>query len=227
MDRNYAQYLLKKTKDDYNLIAEEFSRSRQSIWEELKLLSQYTIPGEKILDLGCGNGRLLEIFKEMNIEYFGVDNSEKLLEIAKKKYPKKNFLIADALNLPFPNNYFDKIYSIAVLHHIPSTEFRLQFLKEAKRVLKPDGLLILAVWQIPLWRYIFSRQAILKLIRKSELDYRDIFISWGKKIDRYYHCFSEGELIDLMKRVNFKIKERGILKNKEGKRNNIYLIVEK
>jgi ubiquinone/menaquinone biosynthesis C-methylase UbiE len=144
MDQKYAKYLLEKTREDYNLLAEDFSRTRSVVWEELKLLGKYILPGDKILDLGCGNGRLLQILGEKNIEYFGVDNSEKLIKIAKEKYlhppqvfgtqkfgrARINFQVADALNLPFSDNFFDKVYSIAVLHHIPSTEFRLQFLKE-------------------------------------------------------------------------------------------------
>ena len=69
MNLDYAEYLLKKTIQDYNLIAEEFSRTRERIWPEMRFLfDEYLIPGEKILDIGCGNGRFLEIFKEKKVE---------------------------------------------------------------------------------------------------------------------------------------------------------------
>jgi len=148
MKKKYAENLLKKTKQDYDKIAQEFSATRWRIWEEAEFLfNDYVMPGEKVLDLGCGNGRFFEFLKDKDIHYIGVDFSEKLIEIAKNKYPKLKFEVANALNLPFPNNYFDKIYSIAVLHHIPSKQFRLQFLQEARRVLKSNGLLILTVWE--------------------------------------------------------------------------------
>ena len=86
MKRKYAEYLLKKTKEDYDKIAEEFSRTRERPWPEIKfLIDKYIIAGERILDLGCGNGRLLEFFKDKKVDYIGTDFSEKLIEIAKKR----------------------------------------------------------------------------------------------------------------------------------------------
>lgn len=230
MDKEYAEYLLKKTKEDYNLISEDFSGTRYLIWPELKILGKYVREGEKILDLGCGNGRLLEIFKGKSIDYIGVDNSEKLIEIAKKNHPNSKFQVADALILPFPNNYFDKVYSIAVLHYIPSEEFRIRFVKEAKRVLKPNGLLLLTVWD--LWRRFDSLKliikfAIFKIFRQTELDLKDIFVPWQKTIDRYIHCFTKNELKKLVKKSGLKTKESGIFRRKETKNYNIFLVAEK
>ena len=230
MDKKYAEYLLEKTKKDYDLIAEEFSRTREKPWEEIKFLfNDYLIFGEKVLDLGCGNGRYFPSFKEKRINYFGIDFSEKLIEIAKNKYPEGNFQVGDALNLPFPENFFDKVYSIATLHHIPSKEFRLQFLKEIKRILKPEGLLILTVWRFHQLKetYLLFKYTILKLFRKTKLDWKDIFEFWGKKIERYYHWFSENELKNLVKEANFKIEKIEFVKNKRGNRQNIYLIARK
>lgn len=258
MKPEYAEYLLKKTKNDYNLIAEEWSRVKAFVPEDIKPLGEYTLAGERVLDLGCGNGRLLEMFKEKRIDYIGVDISEKLIEIAKKKYPPQprppehkdkkevflpivRFQVASALNLPFPNNYFHKIYSIAVFHHIPSEEFRLQFLKEARRVLIPEGLLILTVWN--LWQRLqpthhpniiklFFKYTLLKLIGQSRLDFKDIFYPWksanGKiLIQRYFHLFTKNELENLSKKSGFKIKEIGISKSLKTKESNIYLIAQK
>ena len=135
MEKSYAEYLLEKTKENYNLIAEDFSRTRSVIWLETKsLFDRYLLPGEKILDLGCGNGRYFEYLKDKKVDYFGVDNSAELIKIAKSRYQKVNFQIADALNLPFPDNFFDKVISIATFHHIPSGEFRIKFLNGYRRI---------------------------------------------------------------------------------------------
>lgn len=229
MDKEYAQYILEKTKKDYNLIAEDFSRARSKIWEELEQLTKYTQEGERILDLGCGNGRLLELFEDRKINYTGVDNSEKLIDIAKEKHPEYSFQTADALNLPFPDSYFDKIYSIAVFHHIPSKELRMRFLKEAKRVLKPGGFLFLTVWKPYSLKgiYLKTKFAILKLLGFVKLDFRDILEPWGKKTIRYYHFFNRKELNSLVNKAGFRIKESGILKNQRGNRQNTYIIAEK
>ena len=115
MDIDYAKKLLEKTRQDYNLIAEDFSRTRSQVWEELKFLENYANENEKILDLGCGNGRLYELFREKTVDYYGVDFSEGLIEIARKRYPQFKFQVADAFNLPFSADFFDKVFNIAVL----------------------------------------------------------------------------------------------------------------
>ncbi|MDI6591975.1 MAG: class I SAM-dependent methyltransferase [Patescibacteria group bacterium] len=224
MEKSYAEYLFKKTIKDYNLIAKDYSRTREFIWD-IEPLSQYVFTGEKILDLGCGNGRLLKVLKDKRIDYIGVDSSEKLIEIAKKKYPPQplkdkkeiflptvKFQVADSLNLPFSNNYFDKVFSIRTFHHIPSKEFRLQFIKEIRRVLKPGGLLILTVWNVwgskdktNLLRLIES--TFLKIIGRSKLDFGDALIPWGKKILRYYHFFTKSGLKKIAKEGGLKIEE--------------------
>jgi len=230
MDKKYAEYLLKKTIEDYNLIAEDFARTRKEPWSELRFLfDDYLIPGERVLDLGCGNGRFFEFFKGENMDYFGVDSSEKLIEIAKKKNSGAKFQVAGALNLPFPENFFDKTYSIAVLHHIPSEKLRLGFLEETKRVLKPEGFLILTVWKFhrPKELFLILKFTILKLLGLSKLDFGDILEPWGKKIKRYYHYFSKKELINLIKKSGFQINDCGIVKNERGNRQNIYIIDKK
>ena len=228
MDKDYAKYLLDKTKNDYNLIAEDFSRTRAKPWEETRFLfDDYLTAGEKVLDLGCGNGRYYEFFKD--VQYFGIDNSDKLIKIAKEKYPKANFRIGDSLNLPFPDNYFNKIYSMAVFHHIPSKEFRLQFLKEAKRTLRPNGRLILTAWKFrnKKERFLSLKYTILKIIGKNKMDFKDVLESWADKTKRYYHLFSKRELSSLARKAGFKIEKIGVIKNKTGHRQNIYLVAQK
>lgn len=237
MEKSYAEYLLKKIKDDYNLIAEEWSRLKIEPPEVMKVLAKYTFEGEKVLDLGCGNGRLFEVFEDKKIDYFGVDISEKMIEIAKKKYPQGNFQVADALNLPFPENYFDKVYSIAVLHHIPSNEFRIQFFREVKRVLKPGGFLILSVWNLnPVnmlligeWKRFFGflKATILKILGRSKLDFKDFYIPWRGICLRYIHWFTRNELKKLAEKIDYRIIAIGILKGQKTKESNIYLIAQK
>lgn len=248
MDKEYAKYLLEKTKKDYNLIAEEFARTRVRPWPEIKfLVDDYIVAGERVLDLGCGNGRLLEFLKDKRIDYIGVDPSEKLIGEAQKRYPPQpwppehkdkkemflptvKFQVASGLELPFPNNYFDKVYSIATLHRIPSREFRLQFLKEIKRVLKSERFLILTVWKLKSKKVLTLslKYTLLKLISKSKLDFKDILEPWGKeKIKIYYHHFSKRELVNLVKKADFEVLKSGLIRNERGNRNNIYLIAKK
>src|SRR4030043_946145 len=230
MDKKYAEYLLNKTKEDYNLIAEDFSRTRFKIWPEITfLLDKYTSAGEKILDLGCGNGHFFGYFRSKGADYFGNDISEKLIEIAKKEHPGGNFQVSDALSLPFPNAFFDKIFCIAVFHHMPSEELRIKFLEEAKRVLKEKGILVLIVWNFKEVKefFLLSKSYLAKTSRLAKLDFGDFLEPWADKTERYYHYFTQKELIVLAKKADFDIKEIGIVRNQRGNRRNTYLVLEK
>ena len=100
MEKEYAEYLLVKTRKDYNLIADDFSRTRDETWDEMFFLFEnYLKPGDKVLDLGCGNGRWFKLFKTYNIDYIGVDSSVKLIDIAQKNNPEAKFQIEEGLEL--------------------------------------------------------------------------------------------------------------------------------
>ncbi len=236
MNPSYAKYLMEKTKQDYEKIAESFSESRKELWPELEELKKYIKDGEKILDLGCGNGRLFELFSAQgrpasggkNIEYLGVDFSEKLVNRAKEKYGNY-FKVADILNLPFQDNYFDSIWSIAVLHHIPSEQLRLQALQEIKRILKTNGKLIMTCWNLYQLNYLklLFKFTLIKLLRRNKLDFKDIFMPWkNTETQRYYHAFTKKELKKLFQKAGFKIEELRHLK-RNNKKTNILMVATK
>lgn len=229
MNKDYALYLLEKTKEDYNLISDDFSRTREKNWEELSFLAQNVAPNKRVLDLGCGNGRLYELFKDKIVGYCGIDISEKLIEIAKNRYPGVRFKVGDALNLPFSDNLFDNVFGVAVFHHIPSKAFRLRFLNEAKRVLKPQGKLFLTVWHLPRRKrnLLAFKNLLLKMLFLTKLDLGDNFVKWGNKTQRYVHFFSCSELRELIKEAGFQMKEIRVLKRLKGEHSNIALVAEK
>jgi len=238
MDIEYANFLLKKVHQDYNTMSGQFARVRVKAWEEMRFLFDDYVKGkERILDLGCGNGRFYEMLEGKDIEYIGVDVSKELIDIAKNKFPGVDFRVGDAINLPFIDEYFDKVYSIALLHHIPSKEIRLRVLAEAKRVLKKNGLLILTVWN--LWEKKFTRDLIFqqtkaKVLGKSKLDFKDILMKWEGVDDCYFHCFTERELKKLVKRAGFSIIKSGEIlvgtKSKKTKKlptSNLFVVAQK
>jgi len=93
--------------------------------------------GTKLLEPGCGRGEHLRLFKDLGLDVFGLDLSPE----SSKFSPDLEINIFDAESgaIPFPENYFDVIYSKSFLEHIRNPE---DFLKEAYRVLKPGGLII-------------------------------------------------------------------------------------
>lgn len=99
---------------------------------------------DKILDFGCGTGTLLQILstRHPNNKFIGVDIDKNVLELAKKKLMQNNTEIVldiyDGLRMPYEDNYFDKILSSLVIHHI-STENKPLIFREIQRTLKPGG----------------------------------------------------------------------------------------
>lgn len=190
-------------------------------------MKDYVKEGEKILDFGCGAGQWYEFFKEKKVQYFGVDFSEKLIEAAKSKYPDTNFQVIDGINLPFENEFFDKVYAISVFHHLPSEKIRILVLKEIKRVLKKEGILILTVWNLRRkWKVkkLILKFSILKIFGKTKLDFGDVLMDWMGVKDFYFHCFSQKELKNLLSKASFNIIKIGefLVKNNS----NIYLIAK-
>ncbi len=98
------------------------------------------------MDFGVGTATLSLMIKEQypEVSIIGVDIDNKILEIARKKADNKITLLNyDGKSIPFGNNYFDKIVSSLVFHHIP-TQHKSILLNELLRVVKPEGKLIIA-----------------------------------------------------------------------------------
>jgi ubiquinone/menaquinone biosynthesis C-methylase UbiE len=227
MDKELAITILNKTLDDYNKVAEKYSQVREKNWKEMSFLfDDYLEKGDNVLDLGCGNGRFYEEFISRGVFYNGLDFSEKIIEIARKNNPKGDFRVADALNIPFEDNSFDKVYSIAVLHHIPSFDLRIRFLEEIKRILRDDGYLILTVWDLKEKRKK-RRFNFLTWWWELGLDKGDILLPWYGVKDAYFHCFEKEELSFLLQSLQFKIIKSGEIKVGERPYNNFYFIVQK
>lgn len=188
-----------KTKSDYNLIADKFASTRQHNWDDINSLIQiYVKTGDKILDLGCGNGRLISILPE-NISYNGIDISTELIKKARTRYPHNNFQIGNLLSLPYADQTFDTIIAIASLNHIPSDQLRQQAINEIHRVLKNNGIFITSNWNLDQDKY----KKYFNL--DPQLDANDAMIPWkdnlGKTIaNRYYHLFTLEEIEQLLSR---------------------------
>jgi ubiquinone/menaquinone biosynthesis C-methylase UbiE len=208
MARNNAKKIMNDLRDDYNLVSSSFASSRDRMWPELKFLFDYAKEKEKVLDLGCGNGRFSQYLEKT--DYTGVDFSEGMILEAQKRFVGRKFLVGDALHLPFQENCFDKVYSIAMFHQIPSFEYRMQVLSEIKRVLKKEGKVFLTVWRLS------GGEKIEQFLEENE-----IYL----KRKRYYYLFKEKELSSLLKEAGFSVLEEGIVSEKE--RSNIYIIAKK
>jgi len=95
----------------------------------------------KVLDFGCGWGRLSKILSVNGCEVFGVDIVPQAIERAQEYVPQGVFQVYDGKELPFPDGSFDGILTWTVLQHIPREEIGLT-VSELLRVLKPGGKIV-------------------------------------------------------------------------------------
>jgi len=207
VDRN--KKILSDLETGYDLIADKFSSTRAFMWRDLEFIKDYVKPGDRILDFGCGNGRLAGFFKGRYSEYIGVDISQRLIDIASQTYhsEKTKFIKIKAKKIPFKDNSFDAIFSIAVFHHFPSKEYSLQIARELYRVMKPGGKIVISAWN--LWQKQYLEYHAKS--REGWLDASIPFKSSDKTFNRYHHPFKIGELEDICIKAGFKTikKKRG------------------
>jgi len=120
------------------------------------LVDLQALESKRVCDLGCGIGRWSYFLKDIAKEVVLVDFSESIFEARKNLSGSDNliFMMADVLDLPFEDNTFDFIFSLGVLHHIPSPA--LQSVRKLSR-LAPEFL-------VYLYYALDNRGALYKLI---------------------------------------------------------------
>ncbi|MCH7604799.1 class I SAM-dependent methyltransferase [Patescibacteria group bacterium] len=137
--------LAQKEKEDYKL-TQTWSREGEENYK--KYFFAYFGPhtqGEhsriSVLDVGCGPGIYVSELAKEGFQVQGVDYSEEVIAVAKKRIPKNSaqLSVADVYNLPFSDNSFDVVICLGLFQSVDDYE---RGLREIERVLKKDGLLI-------------------------------------------------------------------------------------
>jgi ubiquinone/menaquinone biosynthesis C-methylase UbiE len=101
----------------------------------------------RLIDLGCGTGRFLDFVKQAwpRLPALGLDMSEAYIDHARRhlrRWSRINFVLANAEAIPAPDNSYDAVTSIFMMHELPS-KVRWTVIGEAARVLRPGGRLVL------------------------------------------------------------------------------------
>ena len=112
----------------------------------LERLEQFLPCTSRILDFGCGYGRVLALLRERGFtNLMGVDHASALIALARERHPDIQFEeLPDPLHLPLAENSFDGVLLIAVLTCIPSNEHQIAIMNELHRVLRPGGVMYIS-----------------------------------------------------------------------------------
>jgi ubiquinone/menaquinone biosynthesis C-methylase UbiE len=209
----HSKRIREKVKGDYNQIADAFSQTRQFAWKDFDLFLPFYKKNSKVLDLGCGNGRFLRFLtKHGYSSYLGLDQSENLLEIAKREHPKLNFRVGDMAELNEISENYDVIFAIASFHHLPPS-LHLKTLKLWREHLKDDGYLFMTNWNL-LQRRFWHRWLVC--FSRPGFGFFGLLIPFNSEVERYYYAFSKRKLNRLLKKAGFKVVKNDYFKNGEA-----------
>jgi ubiquinone/menaquinone biosynthesis C-methylase UbiE len=134
------------TTDPYRKFAPGFDRFAEPYLRSLRKAGLAFYPpraGMKVLDIGCGTGTLLQHYQRAGCEIFGIDVSPSMFAVAQQKLGSSATLhFGSAAAMPWPDATFELIVSSMMFHEV-SDDLRAAILADAKRVLKPDGVMVI------------------------------------------------------------------------------------
>jgi len=132
-DKYGEQYHLKRNKEE------------DSLWNEyldipsMTKLIKNNVAQRDVLDLGCGSGKFAAKVKSWGGNVIGVDQSNTMIEIARREHPEIEFYVGKAEEIPFDDKKFDLIYSCLMVHYIKELN---PLFAEVARVLRNGGKFI-------------------------------------------------------------------------------------
>jgi ubiquinone/menaquinone biosynthesis C-methylase UbiE len=155
-----------------NWEASEFNRSLEfcTVDPLRPLFEKYAKKGAMMLEGGCGMGQFVTFYTLKNVTVVGLDFAQRALNRLNNQVPNLPLCAGDVSNLPFVDKSFDLYYSGGVVEHFE--DGAEESLKEACRVLKDDGVLMLSVpYFSPLRRLLMPlKKGIWKRVDKSETE---------------------------------------------------------
>lgn len=186
---------------DFNTIAENYDRMNHMMtcgldrhWRKRAVRG---LQG-KVLDVACGTGDMCVLLAERGVTVTGVDISEEMLAIAKRKVENVEWGVADAERLPFEDNTFDAVTCAFGVRNFVHLE---QGLGEMMRVLKPDGhmvILELATPDSPLIRpfYNIYTKNIIPWLGSRIAGSREAYTYLPESIERFPKGKAFSKIID-------------------------------
>lgn len=141
-----------------------------------RFLGELMPPPARALDVGCGTGALAQRLAAAGYDVTGIDPSRGMLDVAAERAPQVTTRQASATDLPFDDDSFDLVYSVATFHHIAAADAVRAALREIARVARPGGTIV--IWDHnprnpywgPLMRRVPQDDGSERLIGADELE---------------------------------------------------------
>lgn len=191
-----------KTIQTYNKIASGYSATHfKHFWVQEFNFYKSIIGSKKVIDLGCGAGRDASVFVENGFDYTGIDASEGMLKVAKKRVPKGKFLQMDFKKTTFKNGEFDGFWASASFLHIPKKDV-FEVLQEAKRITKNGGI------------------GFISIKEKTGVDEGLIEENKYGGISRYFAFYSQDEFKNLLEQNGFSIIKTSVHTEEDEQKTN-------
>jgi SAM-dependent methyltransferase len=113
---------------------------------EAEMVNRYFPRQGRLLDVGCGTGRAVIALSQLGYQVVGIDLSLPMLLAGRELSDQAQLGTANLLHLPFQNQPFDAILMLfGALQHIPGRQQRQQALAELRRIVRPEGRLVIGL----------------------------------------------------------------------------------
>ncbi len=238
MEPRVAARLLDLNRRFYWEFGQAYAEKRGFLQPGVQRLLQRVPREARLLDVGCGHGRVLEMLQAQGFQgtYIGLDASPPLLEAARQRADRVDFTVRLLhRDLASPTWHegvpeVDAALCFAVLHHLPGWDLRLRVLRTVHGLLAPRGWMALSVWNLLRSPRLKARvQPWEKVgLTGQDVDPGDLLVDWrhGGYGLRYIHQFTLPELEALLTAAGFHLRE-SFLSDGEGGRLGIYVVGEK
>jgi 2-polyprenyl-3-methyl-5-hydroxy-6-metoxy-1,4-benzoquinol methylase len=157
-DRIYAESYYDSWKGTENKLSKDVKNQVKNMklktfGNYLNLLKTNSLKKKKLLDVGCATGYLLEKAKQLGYDPYGVEYSHFAAKEAAKRFPKKIFS-GSLEQAKYKSSFFDVVTLIDVIEHVEDPQKQM---KEVKRILKPNGHIIVVTPNLEsLWSKILK-----------------------------------------------------------------------
>jgi SAM-dependent methyltransferase len=195
MDPNTIQRLNAINRAFYRTTADEFDQTRGKPWPGWERLLPHLESPLRVLDVGCGNGRLGLFLRDHvgDLRYHGIDNNPALLAKARESLPEAIFEERDIVERPPQQGSYDLVALFGVVHHIPGMAQRRDLLAMLAQRLNPGGILAFACWRF--YEVDRFRQRIVPWPDEIQVEQHDYLLDWrrGEAALRYCHYVDDAE----------------------------------